>query len=197
MSKEHFFDSLAPDWDAHEVADIHERLERVVDLAQLEPGHRVVDVATGTGPLLQHLAARIGATGSVEAFDIAKGMLEVARGKGIPANVRLFQADVMESGLASGAFDRVVCNSALPHFGDLRGALAEMARWLRPGGLLVISHPIGREAVNRVHARAGEVVEGDLVPDSARMLLLLEGAGLVGCEVIDEPEFYLARGRRP
>jgi hypothetical protein len=60
----------------------------------------------------------------------------------------------------------------------------------------VISHPIGREAVNKLHREAGGPVEEDRVPTPKAMIALLEEAGLTQIQVVDEPEFYLARGRR-
>jgi SAM-dependent methyltransferase len=124
-------------------------------------------------------------------------MLALARQKGFPGNVDFLQADVHRIPLPDAAFDRVICNAAFPHFEDRTRTLGEMIRVLRPGGVLVISHPIGREAVNALHREVGGPVEQDRVPAASVMVTLLEGAGLAYVRVIDEPAFYLAAGRRP
>ena len=57
----------------------HEWRRRAADLAQLEPGGRVLDVATGTGDLAFELASRVAPNGEVLGLDFSEQMLEVAR----------------------------------------------------------------------------------------------------------------------
>jgi SAM-dependent methyltransferase len=59
----------------------------LVDLAQLRPGERVVDVACGTGIVARIAAARVGPTGSVVGVDLNPGMLSVARSV-VPTDLR-------------------------------------------------------------------------------------------------------------
>ena len=198
MNRRQFFDRHARHWDEERPKDMAPRLERVLEEANLRGGQQVLDVGTGTGVLIPRRVPRIGDTGAVVALDISAEMLEVARGKGFPANVTFLEADMQDApALEDESFDRVICNAAFPHFPDRRAALAEMIRVLRPGGILIISHPIGREAVNALHCDQGDVVAEDRVPPAAEMQALLEEAGLTEVRVIDEPEFYLAAGRRP
>jgi ubiquinone/menaquinone biosynthesis C-methylase UbiE len=157
----------------------------------------VLDVGTGTGVLVPHLLRAIGPAGKVVAVDLSPEMLALARQKGFPGNVDFLQADVHRIPLPDAAFDRVICNAAFPHFADRARSLGEMIRVLRSGGTLAISHPIGREAVNALHREAGGPVEEDRVPTASVMVTLLQGAGLTDVRVIDEPEFYLARGTKP
>jgi len=196
MKKEEFFDGHAPDWDRAAPAGMEPRLARVVAEAHLRPGQRVLDVGSGTGVLIPHILRAVGEGGWVAALDLSAEMLAIARGKCFPANVGFLQADIQQVPLADQSFDRVICNAAFPHFADERKALAEMIRVLRPSGLLVISHPIGREAVNALHRDAGEAVAGDRVLPGAEMRRLLKAAGLKRIRVIDEPQFYLASARK-
>mgnify|MGYP001025898838 CR=1 FL=1 len=195
MNKQEFFDRLAASWDEKERADISERLARVVALSCLREGHIVLDVGTGTGVLIPHILRAVGERGFVVAIDISREMLRQARQKGFPPNVHLILADMHRAGFQPQVFDRVLCNAVFPHFDDKERALYEAWRVLRPGGLLVISHPIGREAVNRLHAQCQPVAE-DRVPAAAKMYELLTRLGWADAEVIDEPEFYLARARK-
>jgi ubiquinone/menaquinone biosynthesis C-methylase UbiE len=133
--------------------------------------------------------------GGIVAVDISSEMLAVARRKGFPSCVSFVQADMQRAPLRGGSFDRVICNAAFAHFPDRQKALREMVRVLRPGGLLVISHPIGREAVNALHRRTEEVVSEDAVPTGEEMRRLLQEAGLTGIRILDETDFYLGAGR--
>jgi ubiquinone/menaquinone biosynthesis C-methylase UbiE len=192
-----FFDALAARWDSMEHADIRERLDRVVREAGVAHGMRVLDVGSGTGVLIPSLLDAMRGGGEVHAIDISDGMLGIARAKGFPANVSLIQADLLEYRPAGGLFDRVMCNAVFPHFTDKDQALRQAYSLLHPGGWLAVSHPTGRAAVNKVHAESSSVVSQDRVPDATAMRALLQAAGFDSVSVTDEPEFYLAQGRKP
>jgi demethylmenaquinone methyltransferase/2-methoxy-6-polyprenyl-1,4-benzoquinol methylase len=99
----------------------------------LPRGARVLDLATGTGDLVEWLSAAgarpIGA-------DLAHAMLTRAAGRN-PGRPFL-QADGAALPLASASVDAVTCGFALRNFSDLDGVLRECARVLRPGGQLAI-----------------------------------------------------------
>jgi ubiquinone/menaquinone biosynthesis C-methylase UbiE len=196
MDRPGFFDHHAATWDADRHPEEDTRLARVVALAEVQPGHAVLDVGTGTGVLVPHLLRAVGSTGRIVAIDLSWGMLEAAREKVFPSSVSFLEADVHQLPLPAADFDRVICNAALPHFEDRTRSIREMMRVLRPGGILVISHPVGREAVNKLHREAGGPVEEDRVPAPEAMIALLQKAVLTEIQVVDEPEFYLARGRK-
>ena len=61
----------------------HAWRRRAADLAQLAPGQRALDVATGTGDLAFELARRVGPSGEVVASDFSERMLELARAKAL------------------------------------------------------------------------------------------------------------------
>lgn len=196
MDRREFFDRSAADWDQHRPEDLLPRLTRVVAEAQFRAGDYVLDVGTGTGVLVPLIAAAVGPEGRVLAFDISLPMLLEARQWTPGEQVLLVQADTHHLPVLPGSFDRVVCNAALPHFGDRRAALQELIGSLRAEGLMIISHPIGREAVNARHREAGGPVAEDRVPPAKAMEALLRDVGLADVVVMDEPDFYLARGRK-
>lgn len=197
MDRQEFFDSRAKVWDSERDPQEDARLNRVVALAEVLWGQAVLDVATGTGVLIPHLLEAIGPSGRITGLDLSRGMLEMARRKAFPPNVTLVQANVHNIPLPETSFDRVICNAALPHFEDFPQSLKEMVRILKPGGVLVISFPIGREAVNKIHQNVGGAVKNHRVPMPEMMVEMLKQAGLIKIWVIDEPEFYLAFGKKP
>ena len=109
---------------------------RVIDAARIEPGHRVVDVACGTGVLARAVAERVGSTGHTVGVDINTGMLNIAREKSPEIEWR--QAPAESLPLDDSSFDSVVCQFGLMYFADQKAALEEMMRVLRPGGSLAV-----------------------------------------------------------
>lgn len=110
---------------------------RVVGAAHIEPGHRVLDVACGTGVLTLEAAGRVGPGGSVVGLDINEGMLAVARKKSPAIEWRHGQAESLA--FPDDHFDAVISQFGLMFFEDRRAAIEEMTRVLRPGGRLAIA----------------------------------------------------------
>jgi SAM-dependent methyltransferase len=98
-------------------------------LGSMKPGARVLDLgcASGSFPVEATLA----------------GVVRVDREapKELTPNTRFVQGDAAALPFADGAFDAVISNHSLEHFADLRGALREMGRVIRPGGSLFVAVP--------------------------------------------------------
>jgi SAM-dependent methyltransferase len=104
----------------------------VVFEAVAEAGpQRILEVGCGDGEFAERMAR--GLRASVVAIDQSERMVELARGRGLQAEVR----DVQDLGFGDGTFDCAVAAWMLYHVADLDRALAELARVLRPGGRLV------------------------------------------------------------
>lgn len=145
---------------------------RVVAAAGIRPGHRVLDVACGTGALTREVARTVGAAGSVIGLDPDPGMLTIARrvSPGIS-----WQRGAAESlPFPDESFDTVVSQFGMMFFPDRAGALREMWRVLRPGGRLVVAvwaslhetpaYATQVELVERIAgARAAEVLRSPFV----------------------------------
>jgi len=118
-------------------AGLHHRWrERAVDLAQVGPGARALDVATGTGDLAIELARRVGPEGSVTGSDFSEAMLDLARRKS--SDVHFEWGNALELAYADASFDAVTVGFGARNFSDLPQGLREMARVAKPGGRVVV-----------------------------------------------------------
>jgi len=134
------FDRIAGVYDrmnAVMTAGMHERWrERAADLAQLCPGGRALDVATGTGDLARELARRVGPSGEVVGMDFSERMLDLARRKA--PELRFEPGNALELAYGDGEFDAVTVGFGARNFSDLGRGLREMARVTRSGGRVVV-----------------------------------------------------------
>ncbi|MCZ4604678.1 methyltransferase domain-containing protein [Streptomyces sp. Lzd4kr] len=109
-------------------------------LDSLKPHMRILDVGCGPGTITADLAALV-PDGQVTGVDRAPGILEQARataaGRGV-SNVDFAVADVHALDFPDGTFCVVHAHQVLQHVGDPVGALREMARVTRPGGLIAV-----------------------------------------------------------
>jgi ubiquinone/menaquinone biosynthesis C-methylase UbiE len=124
---------------------------RLVELARLAPGERVLDIATGRGAVLFPASEAVGPAGQVTGIDLAPAMVAAtqaaatARGS---ANITLQPMDATALAFDDATFDAVVCGFAVFLLPDPRAALQEWQRVLQPGGRLVLStwiSPFGPE----------------------------------------------------
>ncbi|MGE5833578.1 MAG: ubiquinone/menaquinone biosynthesis methyltransferase [Acidobacteriota bacterium] len=106
---------------------------RLIDLAEVKPGSRLLDLACGTGDLTFE-GARRGA--AAVGLDITSGMIDLARVKPGGARVSWLVGDMAALPIAEGSFDIVTTGYGLRNTSDLAGALADIHRVLRPGGVL-------------------------------------------------------------
>jgi demethylmenaquinone methyltransferase/2-methoxy-6-polyprenyl-1,4-benzoquinol methylase len=105
---------------------------RVVALSGARPGLRALDLACGTGDIAFALADR-GA--DVVGLDITHRMLQLAKTKRM--NARFVTGDMLALPFHDEAFDLVTTGYGLRNVTDLPGAISEVRRVLRPGGVLL------------------------------------------------------------
>ena len=110
-------------------------------LPHLNAGMDLLDVGCGPATITADLAGRV-APGRVVGLDAASGALEAARAtlaeRDLPARVELTDGDVMSLPFDDGTFDVAHAHQVLQHLSDPVGALAEMRRVTRPGGIVAV-----------------------------------------------------------
>lgn len=174
---------------------------RAVALARLGPGGRAVDIGAGTGDLTFALARASAPDAVVVALDLSPRMLALARRRG---SVRAVVATADQLPFPDRSLDAVISGFTIRNVGDLRRALAEMRRVVRPGGrvvLLELSHPpapfrwIYRLYFEGLAPRIAALLGGDreayrylpcslrVFPGAARLAAIISEAGFVGVTV--------------
>ena len=110
-------------------------------LPHLNAGMDLLDVGCGPATITADLADRV-TPGRVVGLDAASGALEAARAtlaeRDLPARVELTDGDVMSLPFDDGTFDVAHAHQVLQHLSDPVGALAEMRRVTRPGGIVAV-----------------------------------------------------------
>jgi SAM-dependent methyltransferase len=123
-------------------------------VAQLASGHRVLDLASGTGDPALDVAKLVGPAGHVVVTDLAPRMLDIARENATRAGLANLSYDVVDAHTMpypDASFDRVTCRLGVMFFWDCQKALAEIRRVLKPGGVVsfVCWGPIDRNEYMR------------------------------------------------
>ena len=153
------FKSVAPSYDVMNdlmSGGMHRLWKRfTVDLANVKPGEKVLDVASGTADLAMAFAKLTGASGQVWQTDINEAMLKVGRDRLINSGLSLPAAvcDAEKLPFASDSFDLVSVAFGLRNMTHKDFALAEMVRVLKPGGRLLVLE------FSKVHTRLSKVYD--------------------------------------
>lgn len=133
---------VAPGWRKHDtrLVEITKPVtERMLDLARIQSGQRVLDLACGTGEPALAAAARVG-KGEVIALDFVEEMLEFAREKAVAKGLRnvVFQkADAEELRFPDDSFDAVTIRFGLMFMPEPLVCLKKAYRVLKPDGQFV------------------------------------------------------------
>lgn len=112
-----------------------------VEMSGVRPGMRVLDLAGGTGDLSALFADAVGDSGAVVLTDINAAMMRVGRDRLLDeghAQVTFCQASAEVLPFADAAFDCVCIGFGLRNFTSKEAALRDIARVLRPGGVLLV-----------------------------------------------------------
>ena len=204
---EEMFDSIAPAYDfmnramTFGIDKIWRR--KAVEMVGAGQPARILDVATGTGDLAMLLCRHIPGA-HVTGIDLSEEMLRVGREKvrrhSLSDRITLQKADCLALPFADQSFDAVTVAYGVRNFEHLQQGYSEMARVLRPGGMLCVielSVPAGRIVrpfyniyTRHVIPTIGRIISSDTraytylpesiaaMPQGPAMLAMMEKAGL-------------------
>ena len=177
--------------------------ERLMAMARVQPGQRVLDVAAGYGEPSLTAAKIVGPEGEVVATDISAGMLAYGRERAAAAglqNVQFIESDAASLDFPPGSFDAALSRWGIIFEPDGEGAAGRVRGFLKPGARMAISSWGPPERVPFMAVPMGTVMKllevpppppgrpGPLSrPTPAAIGGLLEGGGFSDVEV-DELE---------
>ncbi|MEU2386622.1 class I SAM-dependent methyltransferase [Streptomyces sp. NPDC012461] len=193
MSDDHthvqeFFTARAADWDSRFPDDGPAYAAAVAALG-LRAGDRVLDAGCGTGRALPPLRAAVGASGTVIGADLTPAMLHAAARAGRDGDGALLLADVAALPLRAEVLDAVFAAGLVAHLPRPADTLRELARVVRPGGVLALFHPVGRAALA---ARQGRRLTDDDLRAEPHLRPLLAASGWRMTSYADEDTRFLA-----
>ena len=153
-----YYDEFAQDYERERGGKVVGGYHDLIDELELDflrrfgEGAKVLEVGCGTGLLLERIADFAGNCCGV---DLSPGMLEKARERGLQVR----EASATSLPFDDGSFDVVCAFKVLAHVRDIRGALHEMFRVLRPGGTLVVEfyNPLSLRALAKRLRPAGAI----------------------------------------
>jgi ubiquinone/menaquinone biosynthesis C-methylase UbiE len=110
---------------------------RLIELAEIKPGSRVLDIATGIGEPAITAANQMGNNGHILATDISSQMLSVAKQRAISLGlqnvIEFKEGDTETIELSSSTFDAVLCRWGMTLFLDFDTGLSNIYRSLVDG----------------------------------------------------------------
>lgn len=149
-----FFNRVAPDWETmrRELLGSFDLSAAILDLLPQNAGPSG-DLGCGTGGLLPEIAAR---TGRAIGVDNSQNMLDIARARfAASTDIELRMGELEHLPLRDGELASAIMNLSLHHLSQPEQAIAEAARILARGGVLVIAD-FGRHNREELRQRYGD-----------------------------------------
>jgi SAM-dependent methyltransferase len=164
---------------------VPDRLGKIVAEGKIKKENVVLDVGSGTGILVpiiwKYNPSRI------YACDLSENMLGQLK-KNYP-EVVTFRADIKDLKLPDSTVDVVFINACYPNIADKKGAFENIARMMKIGGRMVISHPLGKAFIKKLKRNAPYPL--DEFPDQPEAENLFRPFGFDIQTFTDEPELYI------
>ncbi len=187
MNDREFFNSVAAKWDEMCKHDAN-KINKILELSEIEQGAKILDIATGTGVLVKYLLDK--SPKVIKAIDISENMIEAAKEKYNDSRVEFIVNDVLKYN--ENGFDYVFIYSAYPHFKDKQKLFHHLFSLMNENGKIVIAHSDSKEKINAIHSKNESVKDDKLPPVKATAELM--GKYFEVDIMIDNDEMYYISG---
>ena len=199
------WDSLAPGWEKWWPIQ-EQRLQQVSDclleLAEIRPGYRVLDIGTGIGEPALSAGLRVGPKGHVVATDLAPQMLAIARTRAAALglqNLEFREIATEALDFPEGNFDAILARFSLMFLTDIDAALGKILRMLAPPGkfacsvwdaawkvpIFSLAFNLGKKMFPRPSETAGKPMEVSLSAESLEKALTQAGFSRIQAEGLE------------
>lgn len=174
-AKTRFYESMVMGEHSSSPPLMHVAQSRLVDWASIPQNPRILDIGSGAGVGVHHVAQHLNEP-HVVCIDLSSAALQDARSRGSSVLMASAEGDFLPFG--DDIFDIVILNEVIEHLVDTDSILSEIRRVLRPSGLLLLSTPNLAAWFNRASLLFG--LQPAFSEVSFRKVYGRPGSGLVG-----------------
>lgn len=180
-----FFNSNAENWDNINIQN-QQVVDKILDLACVEDGVSVLDVACGTGVLFPDYQKR---NATVTGIDISPEMVKIAKEKYPQYEIICDNAMTFDF---HKEFDRIMIFNAYPHFESPEILVEKLTKSLKTGGRFSIAHGASREEIQKCHSGSAKSISLDL-PEAEDVAKLMSKHLKVDI-IISDSQMYMVSG---
>ncbi len=183
MENIRFFNEVAQTWDERCKHNLN-KIQRIINLSDIQAHSKILDVGTGTGILLSFLLEK--EPFKITALDYAEKMIECAKKKYKDARIEFVAEDIMQH--QEKDYDYIFLYSVYPHFDDKKELFRHLFSKLKQGGKIIIAHSECKEKINSVHEKV-MLFKRAILPSANSTVSIMQNFFKIE-QVIDTNEMY-------
>lgn len=186
-----FFNNLAPMWDDDMIKD-DTIMNTILDNAEVTKGKEILDVACGTGVMIDYYLERD--VKSITAVDFSDKMCEIASEKYKKfSSVRIICEDTEEY-KSDIKYDTIIVYNSFPHFTNPDRLISHLSGLLKKDGILTVAHGMSRDSINSHHSNVSYEIKSNLI--DANQLANIFSKYLQVTTIISNDKMYQVAGRK-
>lgn len=196
--RQNFFNQQAANWDAENIEEKAQTLQKIFRPLHLQLKGWVLDVGCGTGILAPILLKYLNHSGKIIEFDFSLEMLKQNRNNFHTHKTQIIQlnGDTHFLPFSSQKFNFLACFAVLPHLSWPHLAYKEWHRVLQPKGNLLILHLMSSERLNQFHSQVSHAIHSDHLPPVDVVSSHLQSEGFQIIKSLEKENLYFILARK-
>ena len=186
-----FFNNWASRWDDDMIKN-DVIMNIILDNAKVSEGKNILDVACGTGVMIDYYLER--EVNSVTGVDFSEKMCEIASEKYKNNNKVKIICEDIEEYTGDIKYDSIIVYNSFPHFSNAEDLISHLGDLLEKDGILTIAHGMSREVINSHHSNVSSDIKTDLM--DAHDLADVFSKYLEVTTIISNDKMYQVSGRK-